>query len=157
MDLQLVVFSLMGRETGVPLDQVREITRFPRLHNVSEMPPGVLGVANLRGEMVPVVSLSQCCGAPQGEISTSTRVLVSEVAGMTAGFVVDAVGEVLRLSSPSLETPAGEGSNTETPFVKGIARVGDRAIVIMDLHKVFSETGEPGGTMEPGSERGLAG
>ncbi len=150
MELQLVVFTLAGEDFGVPIDRVREINRMVRVTTVPQAPASVLGVINLRDKVVPVISLRERFGFERGEDGDSTRIVVSEVAGQTAGFVVDGVTEVLRLDERAIEPPPQTTVGVDSAFIRGIGKIGDRLIIILDLEKVFgffsllTSTGEKG-------------
>lgn len=138
MELQLVVFSLGKEEYGVPIDQVREINRFAEITQVPKAPTSVLGVINLRGHVIPVISLRQRFGFPEKPADAASRIVVSDVAGQTAGFVVDSVTEVLRLSDGSIE-PAPQTTNTvDSAFIQGIGKLEDRMVIVLDLEQVFT-------------------
>ncbi|HHW15345.1 MAG TPA: chemotaxis protein CheW [Firmicutes bacterium] len=137
MELQLVVFSLAGEDFGVPIDQVREIIRFTAVTKVPKAPVSVLGVINLRGRVIPVVSLRERFGFPAEEAGNATRIVVSDLAGQTAGFVVDAVTEVLRLDEGAIEPPPASASTVDSAFIKGIGKIDERLIILLDLEKVF--------------------
>lgn len=137
MELQLVVFKLAGEDFGVPIGQVREINRLVQITAVPQAPPSVLGVINLRGRVIPVISLRERFGFDRGQNNDATRIVVSDVAGETVGFVVDAVTEVLRLNEEAIEPAPQTTAGVDSAFIRGIGKVDDRLIIILDLERVF--------------------
>lgn len=143
MEPQLVVFKLAEEDFGVPIDHVREINRMVEITAIPQAPASVLGVINLRGKIVPVISLRERFGFAHGQCGDSTRIVVSDVAGQTAGFVVDGVTEVLRVDAQAIEPPPQTTVGVDSAFIRGIGRIDDRLIIILDLEKVFDFSSLP--------------
>ncbi len=137
LELYLVVFRLNDEEFGVPVDQVREIDRLTHITALPKAPPGVLGVINLRGRVIPVVSLRERFGFPGAGTTEVSRIVVSDVDGQFVGFVADAVTEVLQLDGSSIEPLPETSPAVYSPFIDGLGRVGERTIILLDLAKVF--------------------
>lgn len=137
MELQLVVFKLADEDFGVPIEQVREINRLVQITHVPKAPSSVLGVINLRGKVIPVISLRDRFGLQQDAHDESTRIIVSDVGSQNVGFVVDAVTEVLRLDESAVEPAPERAAGVDSAFIKGIGKVEDRLIIVLDLEKVF--------------------
>jgi purine-binding chemotaxis protein CheW len=137
MELQLVVFKLADEDFGVPIEQVREIIRLVQITHVPKAPSSVLGVINLRGKVIPVISLRDRFGLKKDGTDESTRIIVSDVGSQNVGFVVDAVTEVLRLDESSVEAAPERAAGVDSAFIKGIGKVEDRLIIVLDLEKVF--------------------
>lgn len=137
MELQMVVFNLADETFGVPIEQVREIIRFTSVTAMPKAPASVLGVINLRGRVIPVFNLRERFGFGRAEVDSATRIIVSEVGDQTTGFVVDSVTEVLRLDDSSIEPPPASAAGVQGSFIRGIGKVGDRLVILLDLDKVF--------------------
>ena len=73
---RFVAFDMAGERYAFPMSRVREIIRMPAVVNVPLGPPSLQGLANLRGRVLPVVSLRQCCDMPQIDHDETTRVIV---------------------------------------------------------------------------------
>jgi purine-binding chemotaxis protein CheW len=137
MELQLVVFTLAQEDFGVPIDQVREIIRFTEITKIPKAPLSVMGVINLRGQVIPVIALRERFGFPAKEVDGSTRIIVADMAGQTVGFVVDNVTEVLRIDDSTVEPAPTITASVNTSFIRAIGKVEDRIIILLDLAKVF--------------------
>ncbi|MDI6871737.1 MAG: chemotaxis protein CheW [Bacillota bacterium] len=140
MEIQLVVFNLAGEDFGVPIAQVREIIRLVPITAIPKAPPSVLGIINLRGKIIPVISLRQRFGFPKETNDDATRIVVSELKGEIAGFVVDAVTEVLRLDEAAIDLPPESASGVDAAFIKGVAKIDERLVIVLDLEKVLDFT-----------------
>src|SRR3954462_13202452 len=96
--IQLVTFNLDQEEYGVDVLKVREIIRMPVVTRVPNTPHYVEGVINLRGKVIPIISMRKKFGLLVVENDKQTRIMVMDVDGELMGFIVDAVSEVIRIS-----------------------------------------------------------
>lgn len=138
-ELQLVSFNLDSEEFGVDIGVVQEIVRMPEITKVPRSPEFVEGVVNLRGKIIPVVDLRKRFGLPVTEATKSTRIIVVAVTGRTIGMIVDGVSEVMRISSDAVEpTPEMVASSVDATYLKGIAKLDGRLLILLDLNLVLS-------------------
>ena len=103
--LQLVTFVIGEEEFGIDILKVQEIIRIMDITKVPSSPPHVEGVINLRGKVIPVIDLRSRFNMEHHPHDSHTRIIVIELHGMIVGFVVDAVSEVLRIQSNTVEPP----------------------------------------------------
>ncbi|MNK86395.1 Chemotaxis protein CheW [compost metagenome] len=137
---QLVSFTLGAEEFAVDIGVVQEIVRMPEITKVPRSPAFVEGVVNLRGKIIPVVDLRKRFLLPASEATKSTRIVIVTLGGRTVGMIVDAVSEVLRLSSEAIEaTPEMVASQVQASFLKGIAKLEGRLLILPDLDRVLDE------------------
>ena len=138
--LQLVSFNLGTEEFGVDIGAVQEIVRMPEITKVPRSPDFVEGVVNLRGKIIPVVDLRKRFRLPVGEATKSTRIIIVTIGGKTVGMIVDAVSEVLRLDAASVEpTPEMVASAIDSAFLKGIAKLDGRLLILLDLDLILDQ------------------
>lgn len=135
---QLVVFDLAGEAYGVDIGTVREIIRTQAVTHVPNAPDFVEGVINLRGKVIPIVDLRKRFGLPVAEQTPDSRVVVVDIAGEDIGVIVDAVIEVLRLSDDAIEPASAIITTEDSYYMQGIAKLGDRLLILLDLEKVLS-------------------
>lgn len=135
---QYVAFELAGETYGVDIACVREIYNWKKATTVPQAPSFVEGVINLRGSVVPVIDLRKRFGLPETEPTKDTRIVVVEMKGLTIGMVVDAVSEVLRISSDQVEPPPPVVVGIGAEFIVGVAKLEERLIILVDLEKVLS-------------------
>ena len=138
--LHLVVFDLANEHYAVDIVAVEGIIKMQPITPVPHAPPFVEGVTNLRGKVLPVIDLRKRFGFAAGEITNDTRIVVVEMNGATVGIVVDGVSKVLRLSSESIEPASPMITTVESSFIKGIAKLTDRLVILLDIGKVLSQT-----------------
>ena len=138
-EMQLVVFDLATEAYGVDISAVREIIRLQDITRVPRAPSFVEGVINLRGKVIPVIDLRKRFSLPISEESTENRIVVVDIGGQDIGVVVDAVNEVLRISSDSVEPPSSVITGAESDYLLGIAKLEDRLIILLDLERVLSD------------------
>lgn len=134
---QLVVFALGDELYGVRIGVVREIITWQQVTRVPHTPDYVEGVINLRGRVIPVVDLRCRLGLARGDRDRRTRIVVVEGEGDIVGMVVDAVSEVLTVSSDRIEPPSPY-THINVDYVRGIAKLDDRLIILLDLDRVLA-------------------
>ena len=145
MEHQLVVFDLANEHYGVDIAAVESIIKMQPVTVVPHTPAFVEGVTNLRGEVLPVIDLRKRFGLPidQGR-SKDTRIVVVEIDGKKVGMVVDAVSEVLRVPDEAIEPPSPIVTTVDSAFIRGIAKVDERLIILVELSKVLSTEEQAG-------------
>ena len=139
-ELQLVIFRLRQEEFGAEIASVLEITRMLEITRIPEAPGFVEGVVNLRGQVIAVIDLAKQFGlAAQREFPKTARIVVAEMAGETIGLIVDEVPEVLRVAEAEIEpTPEIIQTEVKHDYVRGVAKLGERLILLLDLAKVLA-------------------
>lgn len=135
---QLVIFELANEVYGVDISRVQEIIRMTTITRLPRAPEFVEGVINLRGKVIPVVDLHKRFGLEQGDRTKASRIVVVDVGDHTIGMVVDAVSEVLRVPSGAVEPPSPVVTTIESDYIRGIAKLEGRLIILLDLNKVLS-------------------
>jgi purine-binding chemotaxis protein CheW len=135
---QLVIFELANEVYGVDISRVQEIIRMTTITRLPRAPEFVEGVINLRGKVIPVVDLKKRFGLAERERTKASRIVVVDVGDHTIGMVVDAVSEVLRVPTSAVEPPSPLVTTIESDYIRGIAKVEGRLIILLDLDKVLS-------------------
>ncbi len=136
---QLVVFDLASELYGVDIGVVKEIIRMQELTQLPQTSFYVEGVINLRGKVTPVLDLRKRLSLPVTEQDQETRILVVDVDDQDIGVIVDAVVEVLRLSTDSIEPASSVITAVDSSYLLGIAKLEDRLIILLDLAQALSE------------------
>ena len=140
---QVVSFCLGEEEYGVDIMTVQEIILYGCITQVPEVPEHVLGVINLRGNVIPILNLRRRFGMPDQAPEDATRIVVMNLNGRTVGVVVDGVNEVLRLGedevSPTPQSLSGAGKD----YITGLARRGERLLILLDMARLLG-SGELG-------------
>jgi len=138
MEQQLVIFELSNEFYGVEIGTVEGIIKMQPITAVPHAPPFVEGVTNLRGTVLPVMDLRKRFGQPPQTATKDSRIVVAVMGTLKVGMVVDGVSEVLRVADDAIEPPSPLVTTVETTFIQGIAKVGERLIILLELSKVLS-------------------
>jgi purine-binding chemotaxis protein CheW len=136
--LQLVTFNIGDEEFGIDILKVQEIIRIMDITKVPSSPPHVEGVINLRGKVIPVIDLRLRFGMDSRAHDSQTRIIVLELHKMIVGFIVDAVSEVLRIQSNTVEPPPPVVAGIESEYIKGVGKLDDRLLILLDLDKLIT-------------------
>jgi purine-binding chemotaxis protein CheW len=137
-EIQLVVFDLASEHYGVDISDVREIMRMQNITKVPGAMSYVEGVINLRGKVLPVLDLRKRLGLKVADQSEESRIVVVDIADGEVGVIVDAVTEVLRVSNAAIDPPSSMVSQGNSDYLRGIAKLTDRLIILLDLNKLLS-------------------
>jgi len=108
------------------------ITRVPNT------PYYIKGVINLRGEIIPIMSLRLRFGLPDDEYTEDTRIIIINIDEMSVGLIADSVTEVLGINDDMIENVGNIGSEVSNEFLSGVARYGDRIINLLNLEKLVT-------------------
>jgi purine-binding chemotaxis protein CheW len=140
----VVIFRLADEYYALDIQTVQEIVRMQTITSIPGSDFWVEGITNLRGRVVPVIDLRKRCGVDAGEYTAETRIVVVSSATGMVGLIVDAVSEVMRIPGDQVETPSAIVSVPENTYLRGIAKLDDRLVSLMDLEGVLpaSESGE---------------
>lgn len=142
---QYVTFSLVEELFGVEVTRTREILSLTPVTKVPQTPDYLLGVINLRGQVVPVVDMRLKLGLPAGAETEDTCIIVVEVKvedeSIVVGVLVDAVREVLEVRSDQIEPPPRLGTRLNTEFITGMGKLDGQFIILLNIDRIFN-TGE---------------
>jgi purine-binding chemotaxis protein CheW len=138
-EIQLVVFDLASEHYGVDISDVREIMRMQNITKVPGAIDCVEGVLNLRGKVLPVLDLRKRLALKVVENTEDSRIVIVDIETGQVGVIVDAVTEVLRVENACIDPPSSMIAHGDADYLKGIAKLGDRLIILLDLHKLLSQ------------------
>ena len=137
MEQQLVVFDLAGESYGINISAVESIIKPQTITKLPQAPHYVMGVTNLRGTVLPVIDLRLRFGLEAQEITKQTRIIIVTMDFLKVGVVVDGVSEVLRVQDDIIGALPPMVSTVNSAFLKGIVRLEDRLIILLELSKVL--------------------
>jgi purine-binding chemotaxis protein CheW len=141
-EVQLVVFRLASEEYCVDIQQVREIIKVQDITKVPKAPEFIEGVINLRGQITPILDLRRRLDLPEAERGEDTRIIVTELEKNVVGMIVDEVMEVNRLPEKDIDPTPTISTEVGSEFIKGVGKLGDRLLILLDLQKVLSKNEE---------------
>ncbi len=135
--LQLLTFQLGGEEYALNIMDIKEIIRPVEPTEVPKTPEYILGIFSLRGTIIPVFDVSLRLGLPPGERGPQNRVVVVKSRENFFGLHVDSVIQVLDIPLDKIEPPPEILGGVEGEFLRGIGRIDDRLIILLNLEKVL--------------------
>lgn len=143
IEQEYLTFLLNGEEFGVDILCVQEIRVWSGVTELPNKPEYLKGVINLRGVIIPIIDLRQRFGQQQLEYNeqTVTIILRSRLQNksIVVGLVVDAVSEVYKFSNQSIRKPPSFGSQIDACFLKGLASIEDKLIILLDTNSLLDE------------------
>jgi len=155
VEKQLVLFELGGEVYGVDIAKVYEIIRMQPITKVPKTPFFVEGVINLRGRVIPIVDMRKRFGLSKVEQNKDNRIMVMDSGGQNVGIIVDAVTEVMRIPTDSVEPPSNIIVTAASEYLLGIAKRNGSMIILLDLEGLLSK--EAVGTITSLSLDGVSG
>ncbi|MDQ1372191.1 MAG: purine-binding chemotaxis protein CheW [Candidatus Thermoplasmatota archaeon] len=144
---QYVVFRLGDEEYAFDIAAVKEIRDLEQVAKVHRSPSFIEGVMNLRGKLVTIVDLRKRLSIEARAPDASSKIIVIEAPDAPVGFLVDEVTEVVKVGDGDIEAaPAYVADGLEAEYVKGIAKMGERLITIVDPVKILDLSTDDGET-----------
>jgi purine-binding chemotaxis protein CheW len=138
-EIQLVSFFVGEEEFGADILMVDEIIRVLPITRVPNAPHFVEGVINLRGRVIPIIDLRKRLHVANVENTRKTRIIVVDVDGKIAGFIVDAVSQVLRIPTQTIEpAPSIVVSGIDSEYITGVSKLQDRLLILLDFRKILT-------------------
>ncbi|NPA55096.1 MAG: purine-binding chemotaxis protein CheW [Epsilonproteobacteria bacterium] len=135
--VQLVGFVVGNEEFAVPILSIQEIIKPIEWTKVPFTPDFVLGVFNLRGNVLPLIDLRKKFSAGAAEFDDDVRFIVIKVGDELAGFVIDRLTEALRIEESSILPPPDTSSIEKEAVIEGIARKDGRIITILKISSLL--------------------
>lgn len=136
--LQWVTFRLDGETYGINVMQVQEVLRYTEIAAVPGAPSYVLGIINLRGNVVTVIDTRYRFNLQQGEVTDNTRIVIIETDRHVIGIMVDSVAEVVYLRQSEIESAPNVGNEESAKFIQGVCHKNDELLILIDLNKLLS-------------------
>ena len=137
--LQWAIFRLENESYGINVMQVQEVLRYTEIAPVPGAPPYVLGIINLRGNVVTVMDTRSRFALPHAETTDQTRIVIIEAENQVVGILVDAVAEVVYLRQSEIETTPNVGNEESAKFIQGVCHKNDELLILVDLEKLMTD------------------
>ena len=138
-EIQLVTFRLKDETYGINVMQVQEVLRVAEIAPVPGAPHYVLGIINLRGNVVTVIDTRTRFGLPQTEVDELSRIIVIESEAQVVGILVDSVAEVVDLHASEIDSAPNVGNEESSRYIQGVANFDNNLLIVVDLNKLLSE------------------
>lgn len=137
--IQWVTFRLGDELYGINVMQVQEVLRMPDIVPVPGAQDYVIGIINLRGNVVTVIDLRNRFGLPPRDSEDSTRIIIIEADDQVIGIMVDSVAEVVELRSSEIEMAPSVGNEESARYIQGVCSRGGVLLILVDLNKLFTD------------------
>ncbi|MBL4899265.1 MAG: chemotaxis protein CheW [Colwellia sp.] len=137
--LQWVTFRLENETYGINVMQVQEVLRYSEIAPVPGAPLYVLGIINLRGNVVTVIDTRSRFGLESCDVTDNTRVVVIESEKQVIGILVDSVAEVVYLKASEIDDAPNVGNEETTQFIQGVSNRDGELLILVDLDKLLSD------------------
>ena len=137
--IQWVTFRLSDEIYGINVMQVQEVLRVSEIAPVPGAPHYVLGIINLRGNVVTVIDTRIRLGLATTEVTDSTRIVIIEGAKHVVGILVDCVAEVVDLPMSEVESAPNVGNDESAKYIQGVASRDDELLILVDLNKLLTD------------------
>jgi len=139
---QYLSFMMGGKTYGLEITDIKEILQYGDLTEVPMTPDFISGVINLRGSVVPVLDLSLRFAGKASVLSKRTSIIILEIKNedlrIVVGLTVDMVNEVLDIAPADIEPSPSLGKQIQTNFIKGMAKVNGKLLVLLTIEKVLT-------------------
>jgi purine-binding chemotaxis protein CheW len=135
---QWVTFQLGGETYGINVLQVREVLRVTDITPVPGSQEYVLGIINLRGNVVTVIDCRRCFDLPDRQCDYLSRIVIVEASGQTVGVLVDSVAEVVYLPSSQIDHAPTVGAEESAKHIQGVYSRNDELLILVDLNKLIA-------------------
>ncbi|MDP4946561.1 chemotaxis protein CheW [Alishewanella sp. SMS8] len=137
--LQWVTFRLQEETYGINVMQVQEVLRYSEIAPVPGSPEYVLGIINLRGNVVTVIDTRARFGLPPAEVTDNTRVVIIEAEKQVIGILVDSVAEVVYLKQSEVDSAPNVGTDESARFIQGVSNRDGELLILVDLNKMLND------------------
>uniref|UniRef100_A9AB19 CheW protein n=1 Tax=Methanococcus maripaludis (strain C6 / ATCC BAA-1332) TaxID=444158 RepID=A9AB19_METM6 len=136
---KVVVFKLASNEYCLRVTGVREVLKLQDITSIPNTPSYIVGVTNIRGEIMPIIDLRKKLNLfdDAGDEDDEKLVMVVEIDGVPIGILVDSVSDVMQISSEQIEDIEGIKKNASGEYIEGIAKIGNRLIIILDIKNLI--------------------
>ncbi len=134
---QFVGFQLADQEYAFRIEQIQEIVILDQVTTVPQVPEYVEGVSNLRGTIIPIISLRKLFGIEHKPIDDETRTIVVNIGQRTMGCTVDAVSQVKRIPAESIQAAPDIVASVGRAYIAGFAKLEERLIIVLDIDELL--------------------
>ena len=138
--LQWVTYQLEDETYGINVMQVQEVLRITEIAPVPAAPSDVLGIINLRGNVVTVIDTRSRFGLqPKASNDDQSRIIIVEVNGNVIGMLVDSVAEVVYLHQSEIDSVPVVNNDDSSRFIQGVCSREDQLLILVDVNKFLTE------------------
>jgi purine-binding chemotaxis protein CheW len=137
--IQWVTFRLADEKYGINVMQVQEVLRITEIAPVPGAPDEVVGIINLRGNVVTVVNTRNRFGLQPIELDDASRIIVIESDEKVIGILVDSVSEVVDLYDSDIELAPNVGNKESSKYIQGVCSRDGQLLILVDLNRFLCD------------------
>ncbi|MBN2222640.1 MAG: purine-binding chemotaxis protein CheW [Vallitaleaceae bacterium] len=134
---QFIVVKFDQEQYGINIQYIQNIVRIMRITRVPNAPSYIKGVINLRGEIIPVMSVRNKFELQPDSYSNSTRIIIVKVEGHAIGLIVDQVLEVIQLSDDQIEKIVRDSADDKAKFVYAVGKIGNELVTLLNIEALI--------------------
>lgn len=134
----LVTFRVGKSEYAINIMQAREIIKMEKITIIPNSPSFIEGVINLRGNIIPVIDLKKRFGLEEVQGEVNTGIIIVKIEDMDMGIIIDSVSKVISIPKSDIEPPPPVLSGIQQKYIKGVAKVDEKLLVVLDLDNMLS-------------------
>jgi len=134
-----VTFELDNESYGVSVAEVREVLRYSDIAPVPGAPDFVIGIINLRGNVVTVIDTRLRFGLASTEVNDATRIIIIDIEDQEVGILVDSVAEVVDLDINAIEAAPNVGAEDTSRYIQGVTSMEGNLLILIDVNKLLTE------------------
>lgn len=136
---QYIIVKFNKEQYGINIKYIQNIVVLQRITRIPKAPSFIKGVINLRGEIIPVMSLRLKFGLELKEYTNKTRIIIIKLEQNTMGLIVDEVKEVIQISDSSIEKVVYDAKDEKSYYISGIGKLDGSLVTILNLNGIINE------------------
>lgn len=145
---KFLAFYLNGKNYAFPILKVNEVIVLPEITPMPKTPEYMKGVINLRGLIIPIIDLRLALNMGKAEYDKQNCVIIVKMQIQNfeklVGFIVDSVSEVFEIDASNIEIPPNYGEKIDNDFLRGIGKVKDQIVMLLDIDEILSRNDAEG-------------
>ncbi|MBC7958852.1 MAG: chemotaxis protein CheW [Vallitaleaceae bacterium] len=131
--VQYIVVKIGREQYGINIKYIQNIVRMQGITRVPKAPFYIKGVINLRGEIIPVMSIRLKFGLEAEQYKNNTRIIIVKISGQAIGLIVDEVKEVVEIPEADIQTILREANDEKAGYILGVGKVKDDLVTLLNL------------------------
>jgi len=139
VEIKVVTFKVGDEEYAIDIMKIDSVSEMMKIMHLPGLPSFILGVSNLRGEVIPVINTRTKFSISEKENNLNDRIVVVYINDKKVGIVVDEVREVLTLTPEQISEPPSTVGGLKAKFISAIAKLEGRMLIILDIDKIINE------------------
>lgn len=148
----LVTFRLGSGEYAIDIMQAKEIIKMEKITLIPNAPYFVEGVINLRGNIIPIIDLKKRFNLEESEGDKNTGIIIAKIEDVDMGIMIDSVSKVVSMANSDIQPPPSMLQGIGQRYIKGVGKMEDKLLVVLDLDKLFTNEEDDSGSEEEASE-----